>query len=138
MLPMPKECFSSSNSENTSILNVSSLNDDLIHDLVPLNVSSSNQEGINGGGGWKNVVRGRGRGGKKPKLVSCSSPEITPSVPTASHLSSSPRTSSKVMVYDISLKRKRNKIPSLVPMERQYIPRQAKSNFRMFNRKLGT
>ncbi|KAL1447349.1 hypothetical protein WDU94_008901 [Cyamophila willieti] len=130
---------STNNIEDSFILNVSALNDDLIYDLVVPNVPSSNQGGIKDQDKGGNVKRKK-KGVKKPKLVSYSSPESTPSVPSVSNSSLN---SGKVVVYDRSLPkvrktRNKKKIPALAPVSRPYIPRLAKSKFPVNSRKLGT
>ncbi|KAI5747530.1 hypothetical protein M8J77_015664 [Diaphorina citri] len=121
---VPQECFNDVVSD-TSVLNVSSLNDDLIHDLpacdasspmkvddLPVSDVSSPKQG--------DVSVPNREGGRSHDGATVSRSSL----------------GSGAVGHDKPVKRRR-KIAALDPIRRPFIPRRAKSNFRLQNRKQG-
>lgn len=120
---VPQECFN--DVSDTSVLNVSSLNDDLIHDLpacdasspmkvddLPVSDVSSPKQG--------DVSVPNREGGRSHDGATVSRSSL----------------GSGAVGHDKPVKRRR-KIAALDPIRRPFIPRRAKSNFRLQNRKQG-
>ncbi|KAI5701707.1 hypothetical protein M8J75_012549 [Diaphorina citri] len=121
---VPQECFNDVVSD-TSVLNISSLNDDLIHDLpacdassptkvddLPVSDVSSPKQG--------DVSVPNREGGRSHDGATVSRSSL----------------GSGAVGHDKPVKRRR-KIAALDPIRRPFIPRRAKSNFRLQNRKQG-